>query len=111
MFDLPPRLHSDWMRVKYVHNLKGFGDMKMVICAVRDSAVQAFGRPFVVQARGQAIRSFQDECKNESSDIAKHPSDYDLYVIGEFNDENGEITPQVPQLLLRAVDATLPKPE
>lgn len=62
-----------------------------VICAVLDSAVQAFGTPFFVQADGHALRSFIDEVNRQAPDntLFGHPEDYTLYHLGEFNEEDG----------------------
>lgn len=80
--------------------------MKMIICAVYDSAIETYGRPFFVTHRGQAIRSFTDEVKNSesNSEIAKHSDDFSLHSIAEYEDSTGQITPTVHQLLIRGKD-------
>lgn len=76
------------------------------IYAVKDLAVQAFGNPFIVRAKGEAIRSFQDEAnkKDGQSAIAQHPEDYELYHVGDWNDQTGELLPCEPYLVARAKD-------
>lgn len=76
------------------------------IYAVKDLAVQAYGIPFFVRAKGEAVRSFQDEVnkKDGQSAIAAHPEDYELYYIGNYNDQTGEIEPLAPELIARAKD-------
>jgi len=75
------------------------------IYAVKDLAVQAFGTPFFVRAKGEAMRSFQDEVnKTADSAIAAHPEDYELYQLGEYDDQTGTILPQTPELIARAKD-------
>lgn len=66
--------------------------MKLQVVSVRDRALDAFGRPIFVPAVGVAIRSFQDEVNNKESEIFRHPEDYDLYHLGEFDDGVGRIT-------------------
>jgi len=65
--------------------------MKMVIVSIRDRAADAFGRPAFVATEGIAIRSFSDEVNNkhESNQMYVHPDDFDLYVLGSFDDSNG----------------------
>ena len=46
--------------------------MKQVICAVRDSAADVFGRPYFVPTAGVAIRSFTDEVNRQSDDNQFH---------------------------------------
>lgn len=66
--------------------------MKRYVCAVFDSAVQAFGQPFFVPAIGAALRSFTDEVNRKSADnaLSQHPEDYTLHALGTFDDETGE---------------------
>lgn len=63
------------------------------IVSVRDRAVDAYMQPFFVAAPGAAIRSFVDECNRPDSPMCAHPEDYDLYLLGTFNDANGMFVP------------------
>lgn len=65
--------------------------MKMIVLAVRDRAADAFGRPFYNFNRGSAIRNFGDEInrQHEENPMASHSEDFDLYELGEFNDNDG----------------------
>lgn len=65
--------------------------MKMVICSIRDSAADAYGRPFFLPSVGVAIRSFTDEVNRPAEDnqIYQHPEDFDLFELGEFDDVSG----------------------
>jgi len=85
--------------------------MNLLIVSVRDGASGAFGRPFFVTARGQAIRSFQDEVNRAApdNDLHKHPEDFDLYCLGAFDDNEGRIVGTPPELLLRGKDALQPR--
>jgi len=77
------------------------------IYAVKDLAVQAFGQPFFVRAKGEALRSFQDEVNgrgNAQSAIAAHPEDYELYELGDYDDVSGILFPKGPNLVARAKD-------
>lgn len=81
--------------------------MILKMCAVYDSATQMFGRPFFMVAHGQAIRSFRDEVmRNEANnDLNKHPADFTLYALGDFDDSTGLFTAEVaPAQLIRGVD-------
>lgn len=80
--------------------------MKVVV-ALKDTAARVFGTPFFVQAAPQAIRSLRDEvnAKDSSSDVNRHPSDFELYEIGAFNDDTGALIPhESPVLIARAKD-------
>lgn len=64
---------------------------KHLVVAIRDSAVNGFGRPFFVPTKGAAIRSFVDEVNRVSEDnpMYKHPDDYELFALCEFEDDTG----------------------
>lgn len=79
--------------------------MLLIVCAVRDSAVDAFMRPFCVPTIGMAVRSFSDEAVNPESEIRKHASDYELFQLGVFDEETGKFDNlDAPRSLARAVD-------
>lgn len=77
--------------------------MLLQVVAVRDAAVDAFGRPIVVPSVGQAIRSFMDEVNRASEDnpMHGHPEDFVLYKLATFEDSTGrfEALPQPEKLL------------
>lgn len=75
--------------------------MNMNIYSIFDKGIEAYLRPFTMQAHGQAIRSFLDEVNNDSSPISKHPEDYTLFFIGTWNESNAEIVTQEPMRLAR----------
>lgn len=64
--------------------------MVLVMVAVRDSALDAFMRPFFVPTTGIAVRSFQDEVKNPDSPMSKHPEDFALFELGTFDEDTGK---------------------
>ena len=78
--------------------------MLLKIVSVRDSAIDAFGRPIFVASTGQAVRSFGDEVNNAQGEMAKHPADYELYLLGSFDDSSGAFDTADPVMLARAVD-------
>ena len=81
--------------------------MIQCVVSVKDLAAQAFGRPVFVPTSGVAIRSFRDEVNREAqdNDIFRHPSDYEMYQLGVFDDSTGLIEViSPPKLLARAVD-------
>lgn len=79
--------------------------MKLVIVSVFDRAAQAYGRPVFVHTRGLAVRSFRDEVTRSAADndMFKHAEDYDLYVLGEFDDATG-IMSGAPEMIIRGKD-------
>lgn len=65
--------------------------MKLIALAVWDDKAEAYLPPFFVAAPGQGIRLFTDGCNDKESPFGKHPSDYRLYRLGEFDDSSGEL--------------------
>jgi len=65
--------------------------MIQYICTVKDRAADAFGRPMFVPSTGVAIRSFSDEINrnNAENQLYNHPDDFDLYELGQFDDNTG----------------------
>lgn len=86
--------------------------MILQMCTVHDTATEMFGRPFFMVATGQAVRSFRDEVNNPDSEFSKHPDDYSLYHLGQYDDNTGgfELFGR-PTLLVRGKDMFVPKGE
>lgn len=63
--------------------------MRLLTYSVYDSMVEAFMPPFYVRARGEAMRLFSDLANDVSSNVGKHPADFTLMQLGEFDDQSG----------------------
>jgi len=69
--------------------------MKKVYYAVYDRKAEMFSTPFLEIKDGTAIRAVQDHViNNKDHAFAKHPSDFSLHRLGEFDDITGVITGQ-----------------
>lgn len=66
--------------------------MRLIMCAVRDRAADAYARPMFVPSVGIAIRSFSDEVnrKAEDNQMYNHADDFDLFELGEYDDETAK---------------------
>lgn len=62
--------------------------MKMQIVSLRDIVANVWNLPSFVPHLGAAIRSFGDECQRKDADnvMAQHPEDFELWHIGEYDD-------------------------
>jgi hypothetical protein len=82
--------------------------MIQVVVSVYDRASETFGRPVFVPAKAAAIRSFTDEVNRDDSanDLKRHPDDFDLYVLGNFDDSKGVFSSGdgYPLVLVRGKD-------
>ncbi len=61
--------------------------------AIYDSAALAYNAPFSFGQMGQAVRAFADLASDPNSNISKHPQDYVLFMIGQYNDNTGVMEP------------------
>lgn len=77
------------------------------IVTIKDRAIDAYLRPFCVTAIGQATRIFTDEINNPQGDMFKHPMDYDLYHLGQWDDNTATFLATPPKLIVRGQDARL----
>jgi len=79
--------------------------MKMKVYSVFDEKAKVFSPPFFMPHNGQAMREFGDLAVDKSTVIAKHPSDYKLYCLAEFDNVSGGFVglPQ-PEFLAHASD-------
>jgi len=79
--------------------------MKMLMFGIYDEKSLSYGTPFFQPQIGQAMRAFGDLAKDPQSAIAKHPEDYSLYHLGEYDDHTGKVlTYDVNYLLQRATE-------
>lgn len=62
------------------------------IYAVYDKKVGVHMTPFFVRSEGEARRVFLDIFMNEEHSLTRHAGDYDLYYIGTFEENSGNIS-------------------
>lgn len=79
--------------------------MKLVVCSIRDSALDAFMRPFFVPTTAMAVRAFRDEVTRPDTEMFKHRSDYTLYEVASFDEVTGKFDNlDSPRQLVRGSD-------
>lgn len=76
--------------------------MKTKCYSVFDTKAAVFGAPFFSPKDGLAVRMFTDLVNDRSTTVGRHPEDFTLYVVGEFDDETGTIASQKPVALVTA---------
>ncbi len=85
--------------------------MLQYVISCKDRAADVFNRPFFVPHRNVAIRDFTDEVNRKADDnqLSNHPDDFDLYLLGQFDDNTGKfIQLEDPVVLVRAKDVLIP---
>lgn len=66
--------------------------MRFKVFSVYDSKMEEFGVPMFLRSRGECIRAFSDVIGSSESPISKHPGDYTLFEIGDYDATTGAIT-------------------
>lgn len=61
------------------------------IFSIYDNAVKTWAPPFTVQHVQYALRYFETLANDQKSDVAKYPSQFHLFELGEFDDETGDV--------------------
>lgn len=76
--------------------------MRVVLFSIFDRKAKIFMAPFVARSETDAVRqisaSFRDP-QMKDTPVGQNPSEFDLRVIGSFDDETGVITPSEPRLV------------
>lgn len=75
-----------------------------------DTKAGFFHTPFFFHHPGQAIRAAMDLASDLSTSIGRHPADYALFQLGEFDDATGVATHHQP-VNLGLVQGFLPAPQ
>lgn len=66
--------------------------MKLQIFSVFDAKTGIFAQPNFMVNKATALRSWSTAATDPSTAISKHPGDYHLFHIGEFDDDSGQFT-------------------
>lgn len=66
--------------------------MKSFLFTVFDNKTQIYCAPFVAPTYAAAVRDFAYAANQTDNSVGKYPTDYTLYSIGEFDDEDASIT-------------------
>lgn len=78
--------------------------MKLKAFALRDSKGEIFHTPWFQKTHGEAERSLKELIKDEKSMVNKYPEDYDLYHLGEYDDQTGKFQAlDTPQHVIKAI--------
>lgn len=83
--------------------------MKFQIIAIRDMVAEAFSVPQFVVNIGASVRSFGDEIRRPKPDgnpaaLQDHPEDFNMYHLGEYEDDRGIFTLTEPKLIAQGRD-------
>lgn len=71
---------------------------------VYDTKSEAYMQPFFQNAKGQAIRAFEDSCNDPNHPFSKHPGDYVLFEIGAYDDQSGTMIDAINENLGNGIE-------
>lgn len=72
--------------------------MIMTFYAVKDAMTERFMNPALFEREDVAVRQFRSNINNIPL-WRDNPQDFDLYSLGTFNDETGELTHEVHKII------------
>lgn len=76
--------------------------MKLKMYAIRDAKAEYFNTPFYAQTPGEAQRNFETLVNDKKSTVNQYPKDFDLYEVGEYDQDTGKLTPITPRQIVHA---------
>lgn len=76
--------------------------------SIHDDKALTYSPPFYAAAHGQAVRNVMDAATDPNSSLGRHPNDYRLYCIGQFDDQSGTLMP-MPREHIADVVTLIPK--
>ena len=79
--------------------------MRVMVYTIFDTASGAAMRPFFAQGDGAAMREFSDLAVNAEHPIGKHPEDYSLFRIGQFDDNAITLIQEDKECLITGLEA------
>jgi len=72
--------------------------------SIRDQKAEIYNTPFFQKTHGEAERNFRTLVNDQKSTVSQFPEDFDLYYVGEYDDNLGLFLPQeTPQHVIKAI--------
>lgn len=71
--------------------------------SIFDNKALVYHAPFFAHTDGSAARMISDTVNDPGTNLSRHPADYVLYRVGQFDDSSGAIVTQDPRI--HVVDA------
>lgn len=78
--------------------------MILEIYSVYDSKAKAFIPPFFLHNKDVALRHFTDTVNDKNSSINKNPGDYALFYLGIFDDNTGEFSDTLKEVIANGIE-------
>jgi hypothetical protein len=75
-----------------------------------DCKALTYSPPFFANAHGQAVRLVMDLAQDANTTVGRHPVDFTLFCIGQYNDALGVLLPNDVREHIADVASLLPRP-
>lgn len=76
-----------------------------------DAKALTYSPPFLASAHGQAVRMVMELAQDANTTVGRHPADFTLYCVGQFNDATGSMLPADVREHISDVLALVPRPQ
>lgn len=67
--------------------------MNKILCVIRDLKSLSYGSPCIFGGPNEAVRSFCDLLDDKQTLLGRHPSDFQLVHVADWDDIEGVVTP------------------
>jgi len=64
--------------------------MTKEVYSIYDSKCEFYTQPFMVRAKGEAIRAFSDLANDDKTQVGQHPEDFTLFQLATFDENTGK---------------------
>lgn len=68
-----------------------FSDQNFKVFVLKDDKSKSYGMPITSQSRGMFIRELQEQLSSGQSVISRHPQDFGVFEIGEYDPRTGQV--------------------
>lgn len=75
----------------------------MRVFSVFDGKAAIYSTPIFQHTDAMASRAFLDACSDKETPVGRHPEDYTLYYIGEWDEFLGKLTGGPPRAVVTGV--------
>ncbi len=83
--------------------------MKTKMFVIFDSKANAYLQPWFLSQDGMALRVFSDCVNDKEHNFGRHPEDYTMFRIGEFNDQDANIDWEAPKSMGNGIEFVIQK--
>jgi len=78
--------------------------MKSKMFVIYDVKANAYMQPWFLTQTGMALRAFSDCVNDPEHNFGRHPEDYTLFQIGDFDDQDARINWNAPQSMGNGIE-------